>query len=199
MNDFHKIRKDFSNGSKIRINFGDSSKGIILGDDIDILYLSEYAFCPKAENLLLSSYPIINKRQHSKIIIASSVNSKDDEFYTQWSKALERRSRFTPVRWHFENVNYFSKEFKEETIKAIGQDRWGTEFECNFNSNTLSQIIGNCPADYFKYFRGEDKKHGYVLYEMINQLKGLNYSQVEEIVNILINIVNEKQKNDIFN
>lgn len=192
-------RIELSNGSKIIISNGSSSKGDNI--DIDILYLSEFAFLNKAKNIFDNHYPLISKKRSPKIIIASSIPSEHTEFSKQWKSSLERISRFTPVQWYFDKVPGFDDKFKEETIKAIGKERWDTEFECKFiqKISDLPKTIGNCPADYFKYFSDKDKKHGYILYEIINQLKGLNYSQVDEIVNILINVVNEKQKNDIFN
>lgn len=139
-------RIEFSNGSKIRISNGSSYRS----DDIDILYLSEFAFSDKAKNIFDCHYIIMSKRQYAKIIIASSASSTSSEFYKQWNKALKGTTIFIPTKWDIKDTFNFVcddfDKFKQDTIADIGQENWETEFECNFREDVKPEIQQKLPT-----------------------------------------------------
>lgn len=86
-----------------------------------------------------ATYPVISRREHSKLIIVSTPLGMSGEFSNIYHSAVKRSNHFLPIKWHYTQIPGYTQAFKEETVANIGLERWRTEFECEFlaSSNTL--------------------------------------------------------------
>lgn len=117
------------------------SRGV-RGDDADILLLDEFAHLPGASMFFQATYPIISKREHSKLIIVSTPLGMSGEFSNIYHSAVKRTNHFLPIKWHYTQIPGYDEAFKQETIANIGQERWDTEFECKFLTGSKTLIDG---------------------------------------------------------
>lgn len=108
---------------------------------VNYLYLDEFAFVPKSlqQEVCMSFFPTMmsraanSNRSNSKIIISSTTNGKDNEFYHLCVQAMGAKSSFLLVEipW-WDTYNFNVKEMKKR-VEQIGARRWMSEYGLFFD------------------------------------------------------------------
>ena len=108
---------------------------------VNYLYMDEFAFVPKSlqQEVCMSFFPTMMSRaansnsSNSKIIISSTTNGKDNEFYNLCVQAMGAKSSFLLVEipwWDVYNFNV--KEMKKRAVQ-IGARAWMSEYGLFFD------------------------------------------------------------------
>ena len=108
---------------------------------VNYLYLDDFAFVPKSlqQEVCMSFFPTMMSRaansnsSNSKIIISSTTNGKDNEFYNLCVQAMGAKSSFLLVEipwWDVYNFNV--KEMKKRAVQ-IGARAWMSEYGLFFD------------------------------------------------------------------
>lgn len=108
---------------------------------VNYLYLDDFAFVPKSlqQEVCMSFFPTMmsraanSNRSNSKIIISSTTNGKDNEFYNLCVQAMGAKSSFLLVEipwWDVYNFNV--KEMKKRAVQ-IGARAWMSEYGLFFD------------------------------------------------------------------
>lgn len=137
--DWNKGSIYLENGSSIIASATSSSA--IRGLSISFLLLDEFAFVPKnmAEDFFRSVYPTISSGKESKIAIISTPFGMN-HYYKLWNEASEGKNDYVPNLARWNNVPSRDEAWKKETIKNIGQEAFGQEFEC-VTGDTLITVL----------------------------------------------------------
>jgi hypothetical protein len=135
---WNKGSLELENGSKILAS--STSASAVRGGSYNIIFLDEFAYVPNniAAQFLSSVYPTISSGKESKVMMVSTPNGMN-MFYKLWNDAENGNNTYIPIEVHWSEVPGRDDEWREETIKNIGEEQFQTEFECSFlgSSNTL--------------------------------------------------------------
>ena len=135
---WNKGSLELENGSKILAS--STSASAVRGGSYNIIFLDEFAYVPNniAAQFLSSVYPTISSGKESKVMMVSTPNGMN-MFYKIWNDAENGNNTYVPIEVHWSEVPGRDKEWKEETVKNIGEEQFQTEFDCSFlgSSNTL--------------------------------------------------------------
>ena len=135
---WNKGNIELENGSKIIAS--STSSSAIRGGTYNMILLDEFAFVPPniADEFMASVYPTISSGKSTKIVVVSTPNGLN-HFYKMWEDANSGKNNYVPVSVHWKDVPGRDDEWKEETIRNIGRERWAQEFEGEFvgGTNTL--------------------------------------------------------------
>lgn len=109
----------------------------------NIIFLDEFAFIKRniADDFFTSMYPTISASQESKIIVVSTPNGLN-HFYSLWTKANKGLNSFKPFRVDWWQVPGRDENWKEETIKNIGQKKFDQEYGNSFLGSSKTLIDG---------------------------------------------------------
>jgi len=135
---WNKGSLELENGSKILAS--STSASAVRGGSYNIIFLDEFAYVPNniATQFLSSVYPTISSGKESKVMMVSTPNGMN-MFYKMWNDAENGNNTYIPIEVHWSEIPGRDEEWKEETIKNIGEEQFQTEFNCSFlgSSNTL--------------------------------------------------------------
>ena len=135
---WNKGSLELENGSKILAS--STSASAVRGGSYNIIFLDEFAYVPNniAAQFLSSVYPTISSGKESKVMMVSTPNGMN-MFYKLWNDAENGNNTYIPIEVHWSEVPGRDEEWREETIKNIGEEQFETEFNCSFlgSSNTL--------------------------------------------------------------
>ena len=196
-----------------RVLADSTASSAIRGWSINFLYLDEFAFVPNniADEFFTSVYPTITSGQTAKILISSTPNGMN-HFYKMWTEAVEGRNGFTHIEANWRSVPGRTNEWAEQQKKALGEEKYMQEMECEFHGssgtlikgsvlktlafvrpNTLESIVGLCYYD--KPIAGRK----YVTIVDTSRGKGLDYSAftVIDVTEIPYKVVCTYRDNDI--
>jgi hypothetical protein len=139
---WNKGNIELENGSKIIAS--STSSSAIRGGSYNMILLDEFAFVPPniADEFMSSVYPTISSGTSTKIVIVSTPNGLN-HFYKIWEDAKEKRNNYVPVSVHWMDVPGRDHEWKKETIRNIGKERWAQEFEGEFVGGVNTLISGS--------------------------------------------------------
>ena len=138
--EWNKGNINLENGSKILACATSSSA--IRGGTFNIIFLDEFAFVPNslAEQFFSSVYPTISSGQETKVLIVSTPKGMN-MFYKMWVDAEEKRSHYTPIEVHWNNVPGRDDAWRKQTIANTSEDQFRTEFECEFIGSTHTLVL----------------------------------------------------------
>jgi len=151
---WNKGNIELENGSKIIAS--STSSSAIRGGTYNMILLDEFAFVPPniADEFMASVYPTISSGTSTKIVVVSTPNGLN-HFYKMWEDAREKRNNYVPVDVHWRDVPGRDDEWKKETIRNIGKERWAQEFEGEFvggvntliNASVLKNLVFKSPIE----------------------------------------------------
>ena len=151
---WNKGNIELENGSKIIAS--STSSSAIRGGSYNMILLDEFAFVPPniADEFMSSVYPTISSGTSTKIVIVSTPNGLN-HFYKIWEDAKEKRNNYIPLSVHWMDVPGRNHEWKKETIRNIGKERWAQEFEGEFvgatntliSSGTIKNMVFKDPVE----------------------------------------------------
>jgi hypothetical protein len=109
-------------------------------------------------------YPTISSGKNSKVLISSTPNGFN-HFYKMWKDAQNCINGFNPIFVHWSDVPGRDEKWKDGTLKAIGEQKFTQEFDCEFlgSTNTLiaSKYIRNMAAEKPVFISENDKLNVY--------------------------------------
>ena len=151
---WNKGNLELENGSKIIA--ASTSSSAIRGGSYNMILLDEFAFVPPniADEFMASVYPTISSGTSTKIVIVSTPNGLN-HFYKIWEDAKEKRNNYVPLSVHWMDVPGRDHEWKKETVRNIGEERWAQEFEGEFvgatntliSSGTIKNMVFKDPVE----------------------------------------------------
>lgn len=151
---WNKGNIELENGSKIIAS--STSSSAIRGGSYNMILLDEFAFVPPniADEFMASVYPTISSGTSTKIVVVSTPNGLN-HFYKMWEDANEGRNNYVPVNVHWRDVPGRDDEWRDETIRNIGKERWAQEFEGEFvggtntliNASILKNLVFKSPTE----------------------------------------------------
>ena len=138
--EWNKGNIQLENGSKILACATSSSA--IRGGTFNIIFLDEFAFVPNtlAEQFFSSVYPTISSGQETKVLIVSTPKGMN-MFYKMWVDAEEKRSHYTPIEVHWNDVPGRDDVWRKQTIANTSEEQFRTEFECEFIGSTQTLVL----------------------------------------------------------
>lgn len=196
-----------------RVLADSTASSAIRGWSINFLYLDEFAFVPNniAEEFFTSVYPTITSGETAKILISSTPNGMN-HYYKMWTEAVEGRNGFVTIDANWRSVPGRTEEWAERQRKALGDEKYMQEMECEFHGSTgtlisgrvlktltfvkpqtLESIVGLC------YYEAPVPGRRYVLVADTSRGKGLDYSAftVIDVTEIPYKVVCTYKDNDI--
>ena len=151
---WNKCNIELENGSKIIAS--STSSSAIRGGSYNMILLDEFAFVPPniADEFMASVYPTISSGKSTKIVVVSTPNGLN-HFYKMWEDAKENKNNYVPVEVAWRDVPGRDDDWKEETIRNIGEERWAQEFEGEFvggtntlvNASILKNLVFKAPIE----------------------------------------------------
>lgn len=108
---------------------------------VNYLFLDNFAFVPKSlqQEVCKSWFPTMMSRaansnsSNSKIIISSTTNGKDNEFYNLCVAAMGAKSSFLLVEIPWWDVYNFNVKEMKTRVEQIGARRWMSEYGLFFD------------------------------------------------------------------
>lgn len=196
-----------------RVLADSTASSAIRGWSINFLYLDEFAFVPNniAEEFFTSVYPTITSGETAKILISSTPNGMN-HYYKMWTEAIEGRNGFVTIDANWRSVPNRTAEWAERQRKALGDEKYMQEMECEFHGSsgtlisgrvlktlafvkpqTFEGIVGLC------YYEKPREKRNYVTIVDTSRGKGLDYSAfvVIDVTEIPYRVVCTYRDNDI--
>ena len=117
---WRKYGFELENGSKITVASTSSSSA--RGSTSNLLIIDEMAHCPNdlMKELWKSAIPIISSMKKSQLVVISTPNGVDNQFYDLVQQGKDPKSD-----WHLETVNWWDvpgrdEEWKKEAIDLLG-------------------------------------------------------------------------------
>lgn len=171
--EYGKTSMTLGNGSSIGISTTSSDAG--RGESVNVVILDELAFIDNhlVEQFWKSVYPIISSSKKSKIFVASTPNGTGNLFHELYTGAMENKNG-----WHAERVDWWEvpgrdEEWKEKTIRTLGNvDAFDQEFgnvfiqtgESAINEKLFLELKSECYDPPFIFDEGK-----YLLWEEPNK------------------------------
>lgn len=130
---------EFSNGCKITAEATSQSSG--RGGSINVLILDEFAFLSPGleEGFMNSVFPVVSSSKTSQIIVVSTPNGMDNEYYNMWNKAtLNLQRNIVSEGWYPYRIDWWDVPGRDE--------KWKAQQLATFNNNQqrFNQQYGNC-------------------------------------------------------
>nr|QMP83650.1 MAG: hypothetical protein [Caudoviricetes sp.] len=138
---FNKGSVELENGSKILA--ASTSSSAIRGYSINLIFMDEVAHIHNnlADDFFTSVFPTISSGKNTKLIMASTPRGMN-LFYKFWTDAKANRNGFAPYEVHWSQVPGRDQAWYEETIKAVGPQKFDQEYNCHFLGSTNTLISG---------------------------------------------------------
>ena len=146
---YNKTQIQFTNGCKITAQATSQSSG--RGNSINVLILDEFAFISPSisSQFMASVFPVVSSFKDSKIIIVSTPNGTNNQFYRIYDKALKNPDKDDPKSWHPSRIDWWQfpghdQKWKETQIQSLGNDmvRWNQEYGNQFLGSAPTLISG---------------------------------------------------------
>lgn len=115
------------------------------------LYLDEFAIIPKhiIEHFYASVYGTISGKPNGQIIISSTPKGIN-LFYEIWKKACLTENGYIPIRVNWWEMEGRDENWKKNTIRDVGAQKFAQEFDCQFlGSSTM--LIAPIALEAMKY------------------------------------------------
>ena len=183
---WNKGNLEIENGSKVIA--ASTSSSAIRGGSYNMILLDEFAFVPPniADEFMASVYPTISSGTSTKIVVVSTPNGLN-HFYKMWEDAKEKRNNYVPVNVHWKDVPGRDDDWKKETIRNIGKERWAQEFEGEFvgglntliSGSVLKNLVFKSPIEQknlLDIYEEPIEDHMYVLTVDVSHGENLDYS-----------------------
>lgn len=131
----------FENGSRILAAATSSSS--IRGKSCNVVICDEFAHLQPniVDDFITATYPTISSSNDSKLIYISTFNGIN-HFYKIWNDAIHKRNEFTPLRVDWWEVPGRDEQWKEETLKNIGDYKFNQEYGNEALGSALTLIDG---------------------------------------------------------
>ena len=129
----------FSNGCKVTAEATSESSG--RGGSINLLILDEFAFLSPGlqEGFMNSVFPVVSSSKTSQIIVVSTPNGMNNEYYRIWTKAkLNLQRDIQDEGWYPVQIDWWEVPGRDAKWKAIQMATFNNDQE-RFN-----QQYGNC-------------------------------------------------------
>lgn len=185
--------KEYNKGSIILSNDSTliaaaTSSDSIRGLSVNFLFLDEFAFVDNADEFMEGVYPTIASGKKSKVIITSTPNGMN-LFYKIYDEAVRGVNSFKPTRVDYWEVPRYDDEWKQETIRNIGERRFRQEFGNDFagSGNTLisgeklAALTWNTPieeTETVSIYERSIPNHVYVITVDVSEGAGYDYSVI---------------------
>lgn len=126
-----------SNGCKISAEATSESSG--RGQSINLLLLDQFAFiAPNMQQAFMQSvFPVISSSKNSQVIIVSTPNGTNNEYYRIWNKAILNDNK-NQHDWHSNRIDWYDVPGRDEAWK---EQQLAT---FNYNMQRFNQEYGNC-------------------------------------------------------
>ena len=151
---FGKTGLKLENGSRILSSATTNTASI--GFTIHCVLLDEFAHI--ADNIVAnfwrSVYPTLSSSKISQCIITSTPNGTTNKFYDIWSKALEKKNSFVPIRTDYWEVPSHDDEWAAQMRADFGDEEFAQEFELQFNINSRMLLKAD-DLKFLGYFKRE--------------------------------------------
>ena len=183
---WNKGNIELENGSKIIAS--STSSSAIRGGSYNMILLDEFAFVPPniADEFMASVYPTISSGKSTKIVVVSTPNGLN-HFYKMWEDAKENKNNYVPVEVAWRDVPGRDDDWKEETIRNIGEERWAQEFEGEFvggtntlvNASILKNLVFKAPIEQkggVDVYENPKEGHVYAIGVDVSRGENLDYS-----------------------
>lgn len=133
---FGKTGLKLENGSRILSSATTNTASI--GFTIHCVLLDEFAHIADniVSNFWRSVYPTLSSSKISQCIITSTPNGTTNKFYDIWSKALEKKNSFVPIRTDYWEVPSHDDAWAAQMRADFGDEEFAQEFELQFNINS---------------------------------------------------------------
>lgn len=135
---WNKQSINLENGSSV-LSAATSSDSI-RGESFSCVLVDECAFVRKGvwKEFASSTFPTISSGKETKMVLVSTPNGKN-HFYEIWTKAIEKKSSFFPIRVDWWEVPGRDEKWKKEQIANTSQEQFDQEFGNSFlaTSGTL--------------------------------------------------------------
>ena len=138
--EWNKSSVELGNGSTVVA--GSTTSDTIRGFSFNMVMVDEAGFIDGFEDFYTSTYPVISSGKDTKIILISTPNGIN-LFYKLWKEANLGHNTFHPSRVDWHEVPHYDEEWKEETIKNIGQKRFDQEYGNKFYGSSGTLIDGS--------------------------------------------------------
>lgn len=158
----------FDNDSRVVARTTTKKSGI--GLTVNLLYMDEFAHIDSAklDEFYRAIFPTVTADPNAKIIITSTPNGKN-KFWEIWSDAVEKKSRYVPIRVDWWQVAGRDEKWKQDQIADMGSiedfnQEYGLQFfssdQLLLASNDLKRLY-NIKTNYEnpRFDLGEDWEH----------------------------------------
>lgn len=130
---------EFSNGCKVTAEATSESSG--RGGSINLLILDEFAFLSPGlqEGFMNSVFPVVSSSKTSQIIVVSTPNGMNNEYYRIWNKAnLNYEKDHQQVGWFPYRIDWWDVPGRDQ--------KWKAQQMATFNNDQerFNQEYGNC-------------------------------------------------------
>jgi len=138
--EYSKTFLTFDNGTRIVISA--TSADAFRGETVNVLVADEFAFVPghQAEEFWASNYPTISASKEAKIIIISTPCGLFNIFHRIYSQSKSKMNTFVNTKISWQQVPGRDKEWADEQIKNLGQQKFDQEFAVKFIGSTNTVI-----------------------------------------------------------
>jgi hypothetical protein len=128
-----------------------TTKTAQIGYTIHVLYADEFAHIQPniVYDFWSSVYPTLASSEISQCIISSTPFSEYDLFYEIWSKAIEAKNSFVPIRVDYWEVPEHDAAWVEKTKADFTEDAFAQQFELLFNRSD-SLLLGAHDFNFIK-------------------------------------------------
>lgn len=169
---------EFSNGCKITAEATSESSG--RGGSINVLILDEFAFLSPGlqEGFMASVFPVVSSSKTSQIIVVSTPNGMNNEYYNMWNKAtLNLQKNLTDTGWFPYRIDWWDVPGRDQNWKAIQLATF------NNNQQKFNQQYGNCLGGNTKIKLRDYQMNQFeaTIEEMFNRIKQQNNQKVYQV------------------
>lgn len=135
-----------SNGCKVSAQATSQSSG--RGSSINLLLLDEFAFiAPNMQQAFMQSvFPVISSSKTSQVIIVSTPNGTNNEYYRIWSKAINNDPEDYNA-WQTSRIDWFDvpgrdEQWKQKQLATFNNDmqRFNQQYGCQFLGSAQTLI-----------------------------------------------------------
>lgn len=142
--EYNKGSVEFGNGSVVMA--AATSSDSIRGFSFNVVYLDEFAFVDGADEFYTSTYPVISSGRDTKVLITSTPNGMN-LFHKIWTEAKLQQNDFVPIQVHWSENPNRDEQWKQTTLRNIGEKRFAQEYECTFYGSSGTLIDGKKLAE----------------------------------------------------
>lgn len=157
------------------------------GKSASLMICDEFAFVNNDSEFFESNYPLISSDDNAKMIIVSTPNGINNEFFRIWDGAVKKRNFFNPIRIDWWDVPGRDEKWKETTLGNIGEKKFSQEFGNSFNQTTstlidmefLIMLEAATPLGHdsgVTVYEAPKENHSYIMVVDVSKGRGIDYS-----------------------